>query len=442
MKTLHLLGTNSYLPWSIGGSIIWCHRLCQNLQSLGIEARVVIHQRSTGEETLGNHTYERVPVTVLPPVDNSNQRFQIFSRTTTTNPPQFRNFLAEYQPEIVHFHDFTATAGLAHMRLAKEAGAKVVMTYHTQGNSCSQHGLLYRSQMVCDGEIKIGRCSECRLSGAGIPPWLGSIFSLWSPNGLDIEDPSRLVRLLTTRKMTEIFWQSWQEMLGLVDALHVHAQWVKEIVELNGAPTHKVHFFGTGGPAAVESNSHQALKEGRLKVVFCGRSTWIKGIHVLVKAVQYLPDDFPIHVTLFRNNENWQENSYGQKLQSTIEKDSRFEIKYKVDNTKLLSILTTYDFAVVPSLWLETGPLTVLEAFAAGLPVIGSRLGGIAELVRDGVDGLLFEPGNAEELATILQRLYEETHLLAQLKKNVQPPRTMKDVAQDATQMYQKLLNE
>jgi len=54
----------------------------------------------------------------------------------------------------------------------------------------------------------------------------------------------------------------------------------------------------------------------------------------------------------------------------------------------------------------------------------------------------LFEPGNAEELATILQRLYEETHLLAQLKKNVQPPRTMKDVAQDATQMYQKLLNE
>lgn len=441
MKTLHLIGANSYLPWSTGGSIIWCHRFCQNLQSLGIEAKVAIHQRCTGEPTLGDHTYEGIPITVLPPIDSSNQRFQSYSRTTITDPLQFKTLLAEYQPEIVHFHDFTASAGLAHMRLAKEAGVKVVLTYHTPSNSCSQHGLRYRSQTVCDGKIQLRRCSECRLSGSGIPPWLGNFFSLWSPNGLDIENPNRLMRLLTTRKMTEIFWHSWQEMLGLVDALHVHAQWVKEIVELNSAPAHKVHFFRTGGPSPVRPRINLSPKEEKLKVAFCGRSTWIKGIHILVEAVQQLPDNFPIQVTLFRSNKIWEQQEYGQILETVIENDARFETKYNIDNTQLLQILTVYDIAIVPSLWLETGPLTVLEAFAAGLPVIGSRLGGIAELVRDGIDGVLFEPGNAKELANILDRLYKSPEFLNQLKENVRSPRTMKEVATDAINLYKHLKN-
>ena len=50
---------------------------------------------------------------------------------------------------------------------------------------------------------------------------------------------------------------------------------------------------------------------------------------------------------------------------------------------ELLKKLQDYDLAVVPSIWMETGPLTILEAFAAGLPVAGSNLGGIRELLND-----------------------------------------------------------
>ncbi len=55
-------------------------------------------------------------------------------------------------------------------------------------------------------------------------------------------------------------------------------------------------------------------------------------------------------------------------------------------------------YLVMPSIWYENFPRTLVEAFACGLPVIASRLGAMAELVRDGETGLLFEPGNADDL--------------------------------------------
>jgi glycosyltransferase involved in cell wall biosynthesis len=58
---------------------------------------------------------------------------------------------------------------------------------------------------------------------------------------------------------------------------------------------------------------------------------------------------------------------------------------------------------VMPSLWFENFPLTLVEAFACGLPVIASRLGAMAELVEDGVTGLLFAPGDVADLALKMQ---------------------------------------
>ena len=53
---------------------------------------------------------------------------------------------------------------------------------------------------------------------------------------------------------------------------------------------------------------------------------------------------------------------------------------------------------VVPSEWYENAPISILEAFALGKPVIGSRIGGIPEMIDEGVNGYLFEPGNVDDL--------------------------------------------
>jgi glycosyltransferase involved in cell wall biosynthesis len=57
---------------------------------------------------------------------------------------------------------------------------------------------------------------------------------------------------------------------------------------------------------------------------------------------------------------------------------------------------------VMPSLWFENFPRTLVEAFSCGLPVIASRLGAMAALIRDGETGLLFNPGDASDLAAKL----------------------------------------
>ena len=103
----------------------------------------------------------------------------------------------------------------------------------------------------------------------------------------------------------------------------------------------------------------------------------------------------------------------------------------------MLAALAQHDVLAVPSQCLETGPLVVLEAFAAGTPVIGANLGGIAELVTDGVDGLLVEPA---AWATTLQRCATDRDLLPRLRAGIRPPRTMATVADEMLALYETAL--
>jgi len=80
--------------------------------------------------------------------------------------------------------------------------------------------------------------------------------------------------------------------------------------------------------------------------------------------------------------------------------------------------LSEIDVLVVPSIWYENSPLTIHEAFLAGVPVITSNIGGMAELVRDEVNGLHFQVGNAEDLARKMLRVVENPSLLSTLKPN------------------------
>src|SRR6476646_8240532 len=133
MKTLHL--PSGYLPWVIGGSEIYCHRLCQNLQSLGVDVLVGIHQGINGREPIGTHKYEDVPVQVLSSIPDAHERVALYTRATA-HAPGFQQLLSCYQPDIVHFHNFSVSQGITHLRLAKAAGCKIVLTYHTPSNSC------------------------------------------------------------------------------------------------------------------------------------------------------------------------------------------------------------------------------------------------------------------------------------------------------------------
>jgi glycosyltransferase involved in cell wall biosynthesis len=83
------------------------------------------------------------------------------------------------------------------------------------------------------------------------------------------------------------------------------------------------------------------------------------------------------------------------------------------------------------------GPVVVLEAFAAGVPVVGSALGGVEEKITDGVDGLLVRPHDSVRAwADAIERCARDRDLLSRLRQGVRPPRESGDVARDMQQVY------
>src|SRR4029079_13378016 len=106
------------------------------------------------------------------------------------------------------------------------------------------------------------------------------------------------------------------------------------------------------------------------------------------------------------------------------------------DAPAVIGCMQDWGVAVVPSRWVENQPLAILEAFAAGVPVVASDLGGMRELVRDGVDGRLFPVEDAAALAEILGGLAGDRERLEALRKGVLAPPTMADHAAFIESLY------
>jgi len=102
--------------------------------------------------------------------------------------------------------------------------------------------------------------------------------------------------------------------------------------------------------------------------------------------------------------------------------------------------LAGLDALVVPSIWEENSPLVIREAFAAGLPVVASKIGGIPEVIADEVNGLLFEPGNVEDLTRQLRRLIDQPDLLDRLRNGIPASRSIEDATRETRVVYEELM--
>jgi glycosyltransferase involved in cell wall biosynthesis len=99
----------------------------------------------------------------------------------------------------------------------------------------------------------------------------------------------------------------------------------------------------------------------------------------------------------------------------------QFHGPYALD--ALPDVLRGVDVVVVPSICEETAGLVVLEALAARVPVVVSRIGGLPEFVREGVDGFTFHPRDAVDLAHALHRFGRDPALLGRMQRAILPPR-------------------
>jgi len=107
----------------------------------------------------------------------------------------------------------------------------------------------------------------------------------------------------------------------------------------------------------------------------------------------------------------------------------------------IAKILSNIDVLVVPSIWYENSPLVIHEAFLAKIPVITSNLGGMAELVTHEKNGLLFEPGNVEDLIEKMNVFINNPKLIEKYSKETYVRSIQEDV-EEIEKLYVKLLRK
>jgi glycosyltransferase involved in cell wall biosynthesis len=429
MRVLHVLGW--YFPESLGGTEIYVREMVKRLLAAGHEASVA----SPDPGAITSREYQHDGATVFRfPIPRSPTRKEARGEETARGVRSLHDRFERLQPDIVHFHNLGIGLGLPELSAARLARARAFVTFHTSGlgYTCQRGTLMRNGEIVCDGVVDARRCAECVLRVRGAPPMLA--------RGM-----SRLPRILadTLGRLPGPLGTALG-MTHFIDANRARQRRVYELVErcvaltaaaqrillANGAPPDKILINRLGVSHVPRVRHRQAI--GRpLRIGYLGRFEALKGVDDLVAAAHGLPANIDIEVELCGPIEA----ARSAALLDSVEHDPRIRIVPAVSPDAVPERLASYDVLCCPSRCLEGGPTVALEALAVGTPVIGSRIGGLAEIVQD--DGRLFGPGDRRALAALLQRMVEDPEgTVGRWRLDLPRVRSMDDVVADTLVMY------
>lgn len=438
MKILHVV--YSFPPDPAGGTEIYVENLCRELQACGHET-VVVAPGAT------NQRYHHGGIEVF--------RFQVDGRELDLNDlygdgdpsvvAAFDGILEREGPQVVHQHALTPACSVLAAARVKRRGTPLVFTYHTPTVSCQRGTLLEWGRRPCDGLLSVDRRTACTLNGLGVPAPVSRLLARTPVRAGDLAGRVGLAgggwTALRMRSLMRRRRDSFKKLVTLADRFVALAPWVRRLLEVNGVPKAKIADSAHGLPGASHAPA-TSRSSGRLRIVHVGRLDPAKGTTLLVRALRSIPDA-PIELDIFGVVQSDSDAAMRSRLLDDIDGDTRIRVHPAIGHAELLDRLTEYDLVAVPSQWLETGPLVVLEASAAGVPVVGSDLGGIADKVADGVDGLLVRPYDAVTAwRTALLKCAADPSLVAGLRRGIRVPRSMAQVASDMEAIYERLTGE
>ena len=153
--------------------------------------------------------------------------------------------------------------------------------------------------------------------------------------------------------------------------------------------------------------------DGLPHFLYVGRIHATKGVRFLLERFAALAASYPFKLTLVGGGGEL------EKLKSDFAHFNWVHFVGSIPSAEVHPYMLAADALLVPSLWFENSPLVIYEALHCGLPVIGSRIGGIPELVRDGVAGIICGSGNAVEWTSALEDLLKHPQRLAGFRQNI-----------------------
>jgi glycosyltransferase involved in cell wall biosynthesis len=282
------------------------------------------------------------------------------------------------QPDIVHGHNWIVHSFLP---LKSWSGARLVMSLHDFSLACAKKTLMFAG-MPCSGP-GFTKCLSCAGEfygpAKGIPTTLGN----WGMGAVE-------------RSLVDIFLPVSQATAagnGLVGSKLRYEVIPNFVPDTIGADD--------GDTAAIEHHLAQ-LPSGDY-LLFVGDLRRDKGIDVLLEAYQGLADAPPLVMI-------------GRRLDETpTELPPNVRILESWPHQAVMAAWRRSMLALAPSIWNEPFGIVVIEAMAAGRPVIASRIGGLPDIVVDGESGLLVPPGDAAALRAAIARLIADPELRARM---------------------------
>jgi glycosyltransferase involved in cell wall biosynthesis len=309
--------------------------------------------------------------------------------------------VARVHPDVVHVHNFFPLLSPSVYRACRRAGVAVVQTLHNFRLLCP-NAIFFRDGSPC--EDCLGRSVA----------WPGVVHGCY--RGSRVATAPVAAMLAIHRAV-----RTWSK---LVDVYVAPTRFVREkFIQGGFAPEQidvKPHFV-SGDPTPGDGQGGYALAVGRISEE--------KGFRTLLAAWERLHADVPLKIV--GDGPLLEELREGSRPLRGVEWVGRAppdEVRRLMQRAQML---------VVPSLWYETFALVVIEAFAAGLPVVAARHGALAELVSHGRTGVHFEPGNASELAAAVDGLASRPGDLSALRRNA---RAEFDAKYDPARNYTALM--
>lgn len=368
-------------PYEWGGAELVTFSLAQALRARGHEITVFTRTAGEGEEfALQEERYEGLQVVRVRNTYSQHTSFRSFYDNAFFHLP-FLRLLERVHPDVVHFQHL-AHLSVNLLPLAAALGYPTVLSLHDFFFPCERIHLIDRELRLCPGPDRGERCIPCLQDAA----------------------TAEEVR----RRFVHMEW-----ILQTADRVLTPSQFLAERMaryfpvlqgQLQTIPL---------GVKAVPRSVRRRTPGAPLRLLCVGVLMPHKGAHLFVAALRGLPVH-AVQASLYGAIVPFWQGYADQVRDAAGGVDVRFCGSYSHD--RLGAIMAQHDVLVVPALCEETFSLVSREALTAGLPVVAARQGALLEAIQDGVNGLFFTPGDADDLRRCLWRLLAEPQLLDRLR--------------------------
>lgn len=323
------------------------------------------------------------------------------------------------------------------IRAAREAGIPIVLTLTEYWFMCARLNLLHVDNTLCSGPETPRKCAHCLAEDKRSYNFISKNASplvelFWNSPSLQ-----RLEAAVLERR------EALKHVLDDADVVISPSQFLIDKFAEFGYNTDDFVLIRHG--LADSDNNLSPLPKSRrarsdtLRLGYTGQLKPHKGIDLIIEAVlPLLAAGHPLTLDLW--GPDHEDAHYIQKLKHRTSDYPAVRWRGRYEKRDLNTILASLDTLIVPSRWYENSPSVILEAYAAGIPVIATRLGGMAEMIAHESNGLLFTLNDAHDLRNQIQRLICEPQLLSRLGADLPPVKTADDEVSEIFAQYQQLL--